>query len=168
MDIEQLPREVMPGADLEDRTTARLQAAGLIRRPAHPRWWQLAAALVIFAAGAASGVAWVGAGQEPAAGQPRFLLVLLGGTTQTVDEEARAVNAYRAWARQLHDAGRYVTGERLSAQAVAVPGGEVPADAMQGYFIVSAATLADAVSVASTAPHVARGGRIVVRPIDTP
>jgi hypothetical protein len=168
MDIEPLPRDVSPDARLEERTVARLRAGGLLVRPARRPWWQLAAAVAIFAAGALSGASWAGVDDASGAGQPRYLLLLHGGIAGDAAEEARAVDAYRAWAMQLHAAGRYVDGERLADTAVTVPAGDPGNDAPQGYFVVSAASLDDAVSVASSTPHVARGGRIVVRPIDTP
>jgi hypothetical protein len=47
------------------------------------------------------------------------------------------------------------------------PSSRVPAE-VQGFFVVSAASLEEAAAVARSSPHVRDGGRIVVRPIDTP
>ena len=41
-------------------------------------------------------------------------------------------------------------------------------DQLQGFFIVSGADLDDAANVARSSPHVQAGGRVIVRPIDTP
>jgi hypothetical protein len=167
----ELPREISPPPDLEDRTVAALSQAHLLRAPTptwRARWTPLAAAVVLFAAGAMTGAMWSGAGANVAPGQPRFLLLLHDGSNVSPEEEARVVDEYRAWARRIQREGRFVTGERLGSQAFAVPGGAIAGDPVQGYFVVSGADLSDAVSVAQVSPHVARGGRIVVRPIDTP
>jgi hypothetical protein len=104
----------------------------------------------------------------PRDSRPRFLL-LLHGSEAPGGDEARVVAAYRAWAGDLREQGRFVTGERLGGAAVAVPApvaSSVAAAEVQGYFVVSASDLEDATLVARSCPHVARGGRIVVRPID--
>jgi hypothetical protein len=171
MSSENLPRELPPPPTLEDRTVRRLRDEGLLDMPARVRsprrtWRRLAAAVVVFAAGAASGM-WV-SGRDASVPQPRFLLLLHGASTAAGDEEQTAVAAYREWAVALRNQGRYVAGERLGAQAAVVPEGGDTADAVQGYFVVSATSLDDAAVVAASMPHVARGGRVVVRPIDTP
>ncbi len=167
-----LPREVAPPPPLEDRVVAALSREGLVRAtPAMFRraWTPWAAAVLVFAAGALAGAMWDGGAATTAPGQPKFLLLLEGGERVSGEEETRTVEAYRAWAGGLSAAGRFITGERLASGAAVVPGADV-ADAgrVQGYFIVSARDLADAAAVAEASPHVARGGRIIVRPIDTP
>lgn len=167
----ELPREISPPPGLEDRTVAALSQARLLRAPApqwRTRWTRVAAAVVLFAAGVMTGAMWSGAAANVAPGQPRFLLLLYGGSSVSQEEEARVVEEYRAWAGRIQREGRLITGERLDSQAIAVPDGAIADDPVQGYFIVSGADLSDAVSVAQFSPHVARGGRIVVRPIDTP
>ena len=167
---EQLPPDVTPDSSLEDRVVETLAREQLLKRSrpsAASRGWQLAAAAVLFAAGAVAGTAWHRASQ-PVVTQPRYLLLLHGASTASAADERNAVAAYRAWATRLAGEGRYVTGERLSAESRVVPPGGSATDPVQGYFIVSAASLGDAIAVAETAPHVARGGHIVVRPIDTP
>jgi hypothetical protein len=167
----ELPREISPPPGLEDRTVAALSQAHLLRAPAprwRARWPQVAAAVALFAAGAMTGAMWSGAAANVASGQPRFLLLLHGGSSVSPEEEAQVVDEYRAWAGRIQREGRFITGERLGSQAIAVPDGATADDSVQGYFVVSGADLSDAVSVAQFSPHVARGGRIVVRPIDTP
>ena len=166
MSIERLPLEIDPPPGLEDRTVASQQAERLLASPRR-RWRQLAAAVVIFAAGAASGAFW-STDRPVAPGQPRFLLLLHGGTDVSPAEEAEAALAYRDWAIGLRAEGRFVSGERLAAAAAVVPEGRRPEEAAQGFFVVSAADLEEAMQLAQSAPHVARGGTIVVRPIDTP
>jgi hypothetical protein len=165
MDTGQLSPDVAPPDELEERTVARLRREGLLR--ARRRWPLVAAAVVIFAAGVAAGAGWRNPG-SPSATDPRFLLLLHGAGTAGGEDERLTVEAYRAWAAKLRHEGRVVTGERLSRNSVAVPSDAVNAEPLGGFFIVSAASLADAVAVAESAPHVARGGHIVVRPIDTP
>jgi hypothetical protein len=170
MEPEDLPREIAPPPDLEERSVARLRREGLLR-PATGRapWWaSAAAAVLLFAAGAWSGVMWANARTADVPRSPRFLL-LLHGAASSPGEEARTAQAYGAWAARLRNQGRAITGERLGPQAVVVPPAPAPdAGALQGYFVVSAADLADAIAVAEASPHVARGGQVIVRPIDTP
>jgi hypothetical protein len=167
-----LPRELPPPPALEDRVVTALAHDGLLREPAplRRRWWmQTAAAALLFASGVLAGVMWDSGPTPVAPGQPRFLLLLAGGESVSPAEEMRTVEAYRAWAAGLRDAGRFITGQRLSPEAAMVPRAAVEDESsVQGYFIVSAADLADAAAVAQASPHVARGGRIIVRPIDTP
>ena len=164
MDTGQLSPDVAPPDGLEERTVARLRREGLLR--ARRRWPLAAAAVVIFASGVAAGAGW--RDPNPSATDPRFLLLLHGEGTAGGEDERSAVEAYRAWAATLRQQGRFVTGERLSRDSVAVPSGSANDEPVGGFFIVSAASLADAVAVAESAPHVGRGGHIVVRPIDTP
>jgi hypothetical protein len=182
MNFEQLPREITPPDDLEDRTVAALYQQGLLhsiapearpgrrqRVPGAPAAWRrIAAAMVIFAAGAWSGAAWNTPAGSPEPGAPRFLLLLEGASTVSAADESRVFEEYRAWAGQLRRGGRFVSGERLGAASIAVPTGNADGvDQVQGYFVVSANDLRDAVAVAESSPHVARGGLVRVRPIDT-
>lgn len=167
-----VPRELTPPRGLEDRTVNALKRQGLLRPSggrAHGWWRQAVAAVLLFAIGAAAGVMWDNAKAMIATSQPRFLLLLQDGPPLSPQQESRVVADYRAWAARLREEGRYVTGERLASEAVAVPDVALPrADAIEGYFIVSAADLGEAVAVARTSPHVRHGGHVVVRPIDTP
>jgi hypothetical protein len=185
MNFERLPREIPPPADLEDRTVAVLYQQGLLhptplekggaspglrqRVPgAAGAWRRIAAAILMFAAGAWFGAAWDTPAGSPEPGTPRFLLLLEGASTVSATDESRVFEEYRAWAGQLRRGGRFVSGERLGAASVAVPAGNADLDPIQGYFVVSASDLRDAVAVAESSPHVARGGLVRVRPIDTP
>jgi hypothetical protein len=164
-----LARDVAPGAALETRTVAALHAAGLLRRARGTRRaWLVAAAIVLYAGGVATGRMWPMSAASVADPRPRFLLLLHGSEGRGADEAA-VVAAYRAWAGSLAQQGRSVSGERLAESAVAVPSALVSAadgERLQGYFVISAASLDDAVDVARSCPHVARGGRVIVRPID--
>ena len=168
MDFEQLPREISPPAALEDRTASALRDQGLLRQ--NPRllsrtWQRIAAAIAIFAAGAWFGVAWDVSG-PPAPEGPRFLL-LLAGAPAGAGEEARVFEEYRAWAGTMRTAGRFVAGARLGRASVAVPTeNRADSEPVQGYFIISAKDIGDAAAVAESSPHVARGGQVIVRPID--
>jgi hypothetical protein len=184
MNFEQLPREITPPADLEDRTVAVLHQQGLLhltpreRRGGSPglrqripgaagAWRRIAAAMLIFAAGAWVGAAWDTPAGSPEPGTPRFLLLLEGASTVSAADESRVFEEYRAWAGQLRRSGRFVSGERLGAASVAVPAGNADSfSQIHGYFVVSANDLRDAVAVAESSPHVARGGLVRVRPID--
>src|SRR5687767_1022842 len=99
----------------------------------------------------------------------RFLFLLTDADTSG-DDAARA-EAYRRWAVAQREAGRQISGERLDDSGFAVMREGVAAIAraeVQGYFVVSASTMDDAIAVARSSPHVQSGGTIIVRPIDTP
>ena len=167
-ELSSLPREIEPPPPLEDRVVSAMRDASLIRRRAGLVWWQLAAAAALFTAGVAAGRLSTPGGTPPTV-QPRFLLLLLAGPATGL-ENAR-VAEYRAWAIAQREAGRQITGERLASGGVLVDraGTDAPVhDDLQGFFIVSGAGLDDVANVARTSPHVRAGGRVIVRPIDTP
>lgn len=87
------------------------------RRP----WMQFAAAVLLFTAGALAGAVWNDGPATVARGQPRFLLLLEGGESVS-REETFTVEAYRAWAGELRNAGRFITGECPAGDAAVVPG----------------------------------------------
>ncbi len=81
------------------------------------------------------------------------------------------MEAYRAWARAQRAAGREISGERLAPDGRVVAPGVTTTperDDLQGFFVISGASLDDAAAVARSSPHVQAGGRVLVRAIDTP
>jgi hypothetical protein len=167
-EVVSLSREIAPDPVVEERVVARLRDKGLLRVDTSPwRRWAAAAAVLIFAAG-------VGAGRlsvRPTAlenHESRFLLLLSGGPEGLpVEEEARVVAEYGAWALTLRQQGRSVSGERLGEARTAVPDGVAPnAEDVRGFFIISAGSFDEATDVARSCPHARRGGRVTVRPIE--
>jgi hypothetical protein len=167
--------EVPPA--LEDRVVRSLSERGMLHHR-QPRLWSRHAAMAVAAAALfALGIA-VGTRVEarrsaapsaPAPGAPRFALLLYGGPRDTPG----VVDEYRRWARAVAAESRDVSGEKLGDAGVTVSGA-TPANAadsaagraLAGFFIISASSQEDAVSVARGSPHVRHGGTIVVRPID--
>ena len=160
---------------LEDRVVRSLSERGVLQRP--PRLWSRHAAMAVAAAARfALGIA-VGTRVEarrtaaPAAAPnaPRFALLLYGGPR----DAPGVVDEYRRWARAVAAESRDVSGEKLGDAGVTVSTA-TPANAadsaagraLAGFFIISASSQEDAVSVARGSPHVRHGGTIVVRPID--
>ncbi len=180
-----LPSEsdVPPG--LEDRMVEALQGRGLVARPPTVRTmsvrrWRLAAAAVLFVAGALGG--WLARGlggsghatsATPASADPVFMLLLYPGPGYTAggpaDEDAK-VAEYGEWAGRLAREGRLVHAERLHAAALVLePGGrESPvADGQpQGFFLVRARSLDEAQSLARACPHLGHGGRVIVQAVN--
>ena len=169
-ELTALPRELAPPPHLEDRTVAALREHGLLRAGTHRRrGLQAAAAVLLFVSGLAIGRTT--ASTLPVADDhrdPRFLLLLHGGPTGLSDsEEAAVVSEYRDWAVGLRQAGRFVSGERLSDVAAIAPTASLPeVEDLRGFFLISAANLDEALATARTCPHTRRGGHVVVRPIN--
>ena len=166
MDFDRLPRELDPPRDLEDRTVAALQRGGLLRRRRRrvQGWVMAAASVLLFLGGVAAGRAL----DRPAApdDRPRFVLLLMESPpSESTEAERRVVEAYRQWARSLRTEGRFVSGVRLDDRSARVPAAGQGTEKLEGYFVISAGSFEEAVSVAKTCPHAARGGRIVVRPV---
>lgn len=174
MNPDLVPRELSVPPTLEERTVTALRANGLLRPPRRhsAAWVRIAAALVLFASGVGVGALWSSPPDPAAVPTQRYLLLLAGATNTQPGAETRAVTSYRAWAGQLRDEGRSVNGERLGAEAIVVPASAeatgASASAIQGFFVVSADRLEDAVRIAQSSPHAIGGGQVIVRPINTP
>ena len=170
----QLAPEIEPPADLEQRVVTGLRAAGTLK-PGRRRWplGQLVAAAAIFVAGltvGANGWRSDSPGTETGA---RFLFLLYpdGASQPRGPGEDAVTREYAAWASGLRRSGRTVTGDRLAPEQQAAAGGAIgrsPDSTLEGFFIVGADSLQEAVRFAEDSPHVRHGGRIVVRTIDTP
>lgn len=166
-------KEMTPPPGLEDRVVGALRGQSLLRTRSTAWGWQAAAALVLLGTGVLLGRFSAPAPDLDTAASrssmPRFLLMLTDGDDSGDDVE-RSVR-YRQWAMDQRSAGRGITGERLAPSGVAVVrsgSGPVLTPDVQGYFVISAASIDDAASVARSSPHVQSGGMIIVRPIDTP
>ena len=169
----QLPRELDPPADLEDRVVARLRSEGLLRpSPRHSRARDLVIAAAVLLVGIAIGSYFRPLTIQPA-NQPRFLFLLYAADAAqpVVADEESVAREYGAWAAGLRKTGRLVSGDRLAAEPRLGIG---HADArsldpgLQGFFIVGAASFDEAARLARESPHARHGGRIVVRAVDTP
>jgi hypothetical protein len=177
----ELDPEIAPSPEVEERIVASLAARGLVRRrrpsfAAAPRFFlSAAAAAVLFLAG-------VLVGSHRGATEPRegkFALFLSPLAGERAEDEPARVLEYRAWASRIRESGRYVSGEKLErgGRIVSPPGTRaeqaggaalLTADApesLAGYFVVTARSLAEAVDLARTCPHVRHGGTVTVRAI---
>jgi hypothetical protein len=178
-------RQVQPPPALEGRLVRALAATGAIVRPSRHRRVVLAlAAAVIFALGLAAGRSWprengepraalrtTTAGEQTAGTEHRFMLLLTGAPPADAAAEADRVREYRAWAAELEARGSLAGAAKLSdGGSTVVPPGTVSDDPLpddlQGYFVIMAQNLQQAVAVARTCPHLRHGGKIRVRPID--
>jgi hypothetical protein len=167
--------EIRPPQELEARVTKSLQEAGLVggsvvkSTPWQRRAFAIAAALLLFIGGMGARSAWEllqNRGGEPA---QRFALLLYEGDSQALVEDD--VAAHRTWARKLAESGHEISGEKLNSYklelspTIAQPG-SVPVPDLQGFFIISAASEAEAAAIARSSPHFQHGGLVVVRKID--
>ncbi len=186
------PRSLQPPADLEARVVARLRDAGLFApattqetsmKMIHLRWGL--AATVLLGVGVASGLQMSKPPAEatPAAMEatipdtrPAFALMLYedaGYQTPAAGAEHEArVAEYSAWARELAGAGRLVDGAELLDQGVLLHRDRARADGvpasdegrLAGYFVIRAASLEEAETIAADCPHLAYGGTVSLRP----
>jgi hypothetical protein len=174
--ISGLQRESPAPAAVEERVVSALRARGVIRPDRgrrSRRVWLAAAAAGLLAAGFLLGRGFR-PGRAPGSASPRFVLFLLRGAESIPEgpgEEAARVAEFRAWARGLAGAGRFVTGEKLEDRGERIEGAS-PAppvagdeDEIRGFFVISASGFEDALAVARGCPHLRHGGRILVRPI---
>jgi hypothetical protein len=149
-------------------------AASAVSRPAWPRRWAWAASLVLaFATGTLAPTVWLRAraiGTET----PQYLLLLAAPPRPRLPEAAdrAVVDEYRRWAASLAARGQLVSAQRLrnGAGMVLTAQGNaayVPGDSeIGGFFLIRAASEAEALAIARRSPHLKYGGTVVVRPVD--
>lgn len=164
--LSSLPRELPPPPALRGRVVDALRARALLSAatPLHP-WLRLAAAITLFAAGAAAGrfapSALISDSESP---MPRFALLLFEpasfDTTASHDDLAAE---YGAWAASL--GAQFVSGDALGDSRTL--GGDSPAVEPTGFFIVNAVDYDAALTLARECPHLRHGGVVTVRTVPT-
>lgn len=189
-ELRSLPREAQPVAALEERVVRELKAKGLmgphaVATPSPLRWAAgIAACAVFFAAGwfaresripakpGAPAVTAVTAG-------PRFLLLLRSGSMAESSPavEAERVREYTAWGRELRAQGQFLSAAKLDDAAQLLTQTSVAVATLnsnsatgshgtvQGFFLITASTLEEALRIARACPHLRHGGVIELRPI---
>jgi len=194
--MESVPREAEPPPGLRGAVADRLRNAGVLRfreartAPFGLTRGRLVASLVL-ALVVGGGLGWWGGArsgepvvERPAAvdGRSRFVLLLYEGPEYRAQgsSPAELVQEYTAWARKLDDSRSLVLADKLTDDARVIEptgavGGSVPASSplvssglgvVTGFFIVRASSYEEAQRIAAASPHVAHGGRIVIRRID--
>ncbi len=179
--LESLPPELQPPADAEERTVAALRRAGVLGKQKRRvnALAAAAAAIVCLVAGAAAGRRMAAPAAVVEAGDPRaqYLLLLYDdpGSETPPAEEAARVSEYSAWAGALAASQSLVGAEKLrGAEVTFVRDREerrearanAPGGLLGGFFLVRAATEAEALRIARECPHLRHGGRVVLRPVE--
>lgn len=172
--FDALPKTADPPPALEEAVVRALRAHGVL---ASKRSWRapalLAAGVALFAAGLA-------VGRVPPKQVPygtRYLLLLFDDTAAAPTDEAARVAEYRVWVRSLAHPGTIVRGDKLAPEARVLTkdangvsatelAAEAPRGVLGGLFVVEAKSWDEAVSLAKTCPHLAHGGRVVVRKVE--
>lgn len=166
---------------LEIRVASSLETASLLRHGRSQHAWRLPLVAAI-----AAGVLCFLAGQwtesrrrsdddptlRPAVSSTslRFVLLLYGPSEKR--STAGDVEEHRQWARHLAAEGHSVSGEKLAPEEPSLRRDSAPTsstnagETLQGFFVISARSDAEAMAIARSAPHVRHGGRIVVRRIE--
>jgi hypothetical protein len=167
-----------PPAHLQARVERSLIAAGLLRDSRRAGNWRapllvaLAAGIVCFAAGFEIGASRHNLdGRTASSHAPRFALLLYGAPVG--QPSPSDVEEHKRWAARLATEGHSIYGEKLApAEGSLLPSPtgatpiNLPDSALQGFFVVSARSEAEAIEVARSSPHYRHGGRIVVRRIE--
>ena len=166
-------RSIPPPA-LRARVIRSLRERGLIASRAAPPITRtalaLAAGILLFLAGGVFAPDLRSPAPDP---RPSFVLLLYEDSTFRGNDGSH-VGEYIAWADSLRTEGALVMGERLDPRAGVLPASDATGPdsdnafgSIGGLFIVRAADLSAAISLARTCPHVRLGGRVVVRPVAT-
>jgi hypothetical protein len=177
--LRSLEREAEPPAMLKARVMRTLREQGVLKRPAaggRRLAAGVAAALVLFAAGMLAGRGR--GGTAPVDLRPSYVLLLYEDSSFRYDRpESEFVAEYSAWAGELARRGALVSGEKLDSTSRLLSeaaGGAVRVDSadarselgqLAGFFIIRAASQAEALEIAQSCPHLGHGGRIALRPI---
>jgi hypothetical protein len=184
-----LPKDLSPPSSLEESVVNEMRTRGEIRRAGAPRRYLyaaagLVAALAFFVAGFGIGTRTSKPGPAaPTSGESaeRWILLLYEDDQYQAalpGQERGRVREYGDWARVLASRGSLVAGEKLNErgrllaraeQEIQVSDGLPVASegVVAGYFVVRAASLEEAISLASGCPHLKYGGRISLRRIES-
>lgn len=188
--LDALPREREPGVHLERHIVENLRRDGLLGREGRwprPQLLAVAASVLLLGIGFVAGVltfdrrdldASSPTAVAAAADAQRYLLVLFRSPDEITDPDGAVerVAEYSAWARDLVERGHLLGGEPLaSGGRLLIPtgngvetvvqsslGNEEP---MTGYFLLSARSEAEAEALARECPHLAHGGKVMLRRI---
>src|SRR5689334_21437845 len=120
-ELKNLPREIAPPVELEDRIAATLRERGLLARSHAGLWIAAAAAIVMFLAGLSAGLSY----EKPHA---TFVLLLREGPQWNGGVAHERAPEYAAWARKVRASGTRIEGERLITG-----GAEITTDSESGY-----------------------------------
>lgn len=177
--LGRVPASIEPPPGLRAGVVAALTRSGSLRSAPRRRSALLRIAAGLALAFVAGGI--IGRGTAPdhgpgaivgsEAGASYVLLLYEDATFRGVGiPEADLVAEYSDWAGTLAGRGALVAGEKLADGERAVAGrgetGAVGDGVLSGFFIVRADDLQEAERIAQESPHVAYGGRIVIRRID--
>jgi hypothetical protein len=73
---------------------------------------------------------------------------------------------YRSWAIELRRRGHLVRAERLGSETRTLGSRQTGATDTSGFFLIRAATIAEATALARECPHLRHGGTVTVRSVD--
>jgi hypothetical protein len=111
----------------------------------------------------------------------QYMLLIRGGyeewNTLTPEQMQQSIEQYRAWAGRLSESGKLVGAEKLSdgdGRLVRMHNGQVVVDgpftetkeSVGGYFLIEAASFAEAIEIAKECPGLTRGVAVEVRQIE--
>ncbi len=182
--FEKLKREHKPPSALEKQTVMALRRRGLLRakRSLHDWFagWSLPrvafaglAAVLIFIAGLAIGRQQA----ESPTRQPVSLFALLIHDDENAPADAaKQAQEYSNWMFGLMEAGRFATGQELHESGRVIKADDHVLELSEqtrkggygnigGFFLIEAASYAEAVTLAATCPHLKYDGSIEIRKV---
>ncbi|HEX2443733.1 MAG TPA: YciI family protein [Vicinamibacterales bacterium] len=172
-DVRRLRTTPVPPPDLQERTVAavfgRRTKFGALNLTA---FVAVLAALTIVPVVIAFGLGRAMTQRAPDLSGAYLLLIesTPGESPLAPDAVAARVREYAEWAHQLREKNLLVSAEKLDDGEVVLPTGSTAPlaagdERIGGFFIVRAADVGAALSIARESPHIRHGGRIVVRRI---
>lgn len=194
--VPDLPREIDPPPELEDRVVAELDRRGLLAAGAAPRTTlrrnllAVAASIALLVVGFLAGRATVPAPGEgsgaAAVAERRYALLLYetdGYRAASGAEEIARYHEYSRWVAEARARDQFVTGEDLAVARgwviepagteVRARPGVAPATGapLSGIFLITARDDEHARDLAKSLPHLRHGGQVVIQevvPTDEP
>jgi len=170
--FKRLKKEAFPPPGLVDRISGQLLEEGLIRkskqnRPVLKSLLAVAAAVLLFLGGILVEKWQSGITIDP---QNGFMMVLLEGKEFKPGDPAEMAEEYGRWRKNIGEKGNKILGQELKNETVLInKGGQVNilpeqhTDRITGYFILEAASMEEAITIAQNNPHLQYGGSIQVK-----
>lgn len=105
---------------------------------------------------------------QPANSQNQYLLLLHEDSSFNALESdiPNLIKEYTQWANDIGQRGDLIAAEKLTNESTSLGNMRPTSSQVSGYFVITAATVTEAIKLANTHPHLKYNGGIEVRPIE--